>query len=332
MDLSVVLCTWNRSKTLAIVLASLEASLAPGSFNWEILVVDNNSTDDTRGICDSFVKRNPDRFRYLFEERQGKSFALNTGVRNARGGIVAFTDDDVTVDPNWVAQIYATFQNYECAGVAGRIVALWTCKQPSWIDLDGPYHHDAYGAIVRFEKGDRPHELSCTAAGANFAFRRGMFEKYGLFRLDLSGNHADSRRPGDLLGGEDTEFCRRLLNAGEKLIYAPKAVVHHPVELHRLKKKYLRTFAFNYGRYGVRLSGIPDHATYYLGVPRYMFPIAAKFLLKWATSFEPKRRFYYRLELSMTFGQMKEARIFRQNRRAQQTTAEVESGSSAHAE
>jgi glycosyltransferase involved in cell wall biosynthesis len=319
MDISVIVCTWNRSQTLAGVLESLAASVVPSSIEWEVVVVDNHSSDDTRTVCESFLERHPGRFRYLYEEQQGKSYALNAGIRHARGEILAFTDDDVTVDPHWVAQIYETFQQFDCAGVAGRIVALWTCQQPSWIDLDGPYRHEAYGGIVRFEKGDVPCELNCTAAGANFAFRKAMFEKYGLFRLDLSGNHADSRRTGDLLGGEDTEFCRRLLNAGEKLMYAPAAVVHHPVEHYRLNKQYLRAFAFNYGRYTVRLGGIPDGAKCYFGVPRYMFPIVLKFLAQWVASYGAKRRFFYRLQVSTTFGQMTEGRRWIQARRAQCT-------------
>lgn len=332
MDISVIICTWNRSKTLATALASLESSVVPPGIAWEVLVVDNNSTDDTRKVCALFQERTSGRFRYLFEERQGKSFALNAGVRHAQGGILAFTDDDVTVDPYWLSEIYAMFKGCDCGGVAGRIVARWTCRQPSWIDLDGPYRHEAYAGIVRFEKGDLPQELSFPAFGANLAFKRSIVQKYGPFRTDLgrtiryfvSENPGESRQLNDLAVGEDTEYCRRLLSAGEKLIYAPRAVVHHPVEKHRLRKSYFGTFAFNYGRYTVRLGGIPDDATYYLGVPRYMFPIAAKCFFKWVTSFEPKRRFYYRLELSMAFGQIKEARILRQNRRSQRTAEEVD--------
>jgi GT2 family glycosyltransferase len=270
--------------------------------------VDNNSTDQTRAVVESFSVRRPDRFRYIFEGRQGKSNALNAGIQNARGEILALTDDDVTVHPDWVAQIWEAFQEFDCSGVGGRIVPVWSCPQPAWIDFDGPFRHVAFGGIVRFEKGDTPVQLTGTATGANMAFKRSVVEKHGLFRSDLSGNHADRRRLGDLLGGEDTEYCQRVLNAGEKLYYAPKAIVYHPVEEHRLQKKYLQSFAFSYGRYIMRLGGLPQYTKCYFGVPRYLFPVALKFVGKWISSFEIKRRFFYKLEFYETLGRMAEGK------------------------
>lgn len=308
MDVTVIICTWNRSKSLAKVLASLEASVVPPQIQWEVLVVDNNSKDHTHDVCETFIARNPGRFRYLFAAQQGKSNALNAGIQNAAGEILAFTDDDVTVDEHWVAEIYDAFQKHDCAAVAGRIIAQWNCKQPAWIDLDGPFRHVAFGAIVRFEKGDAPCLLKETAAGANMALKRTVVDKYGLFRADLSGNHADRRRLGELLGGEDTEYCRRLLNAGERLMYAPQAKVSHPVEEHRLEKGYLQRFAFYYGRYATRMGGIPEIVKCYFGIPRYLFPVALKNFAKWATSFRVKRRFFYRLELFHNFGEMIEGK------------------------
>jgi glucosyl-dolichyl phosphate glucuronosyltransferase len=325
MHISVIICTWNRSYALSKTLASIDDSVVPSGIEWEVLVVDNNSTDNTRAVCQSFMQRAPRRFRYFFEQQQGKSFALNLGIRQSQGDILAFTDDDVTVHPHWLHQIYEAFQKYGCAGIAGKIVAVWTCKQPSWIDLDGPYHHDALGGIVRFDKGNVPLALDCTAAGANLAFKKSVFEKHGTFRVDLSGNHADSRRAGNLLGGEDTELCRRILNAGEKLIYIPQAIVYHPVEKHRVDKKYLTRFAFNYGRFMTRLSGVPDGAKCYFGIPRYMFPVALKFFANWITSFDAKRRFYYRLQFSSMLGQMKEGRQWVQVRQAEHAVQELDS-------
>ena len=308
MDLSVIICTWNRSKTLPGVLASLEKCVVPPEIQWEVVIVDNNSTDDTRGVCQSFADRYPDRFRYLFEPRQGKAFALNAGLQAAQGNILALTDDDVTVHEVWISEILNMFRTFACAGIAGRVVPVWNCSQPSWIEFDGPYHHPAFGGIVRFEKGDSPFRLNCTAAGANLAFRREIVEKYGAFRTDLSGNHADLRRPSELLGGEDTEYCRRILNAGESIMYAPRAVVFHPVEQRRVEKKYLETFALNYGKYIARMDGVPQDAICYFGFPRYFFPLALKFLAKSVLSFQEKRRFFFSLEFYHVIGQMLESK------------------------
>lgn len=308
MDLSVVICTWNRSKTLPGVLASLEKCVVPPAIQWEVVIVDNNSTDDTRNVCQAFVNKHPGTFRYIFEARQGKSFAQNTGIQNASGEIIALTDDDVAVDSNWIAELHKAFLEHDCAGIGGRIIPRWTCPKPDWLGLDTRWHHPAYGAIVRFEKGDSPFVLDVTAVGANLAFRRSVFAKHGFFRTDLSGNHADHRRLGDLLGGEDTEYCRRIMNAGEKIVYAPRAVVHHPAEANRVNKKYLQTFAFHYGRYICRIHGVPEEARCIFGIPRYMYPWVLTNCVKWVFAFDPRRRAYYRMETWFTFGEMAEGK------------------------
>src|SRR5215469_1547003 len=98
MDITVVLCTFNRCERLRKALESIAASVVPQGVTWEVLIVDNNSTDRTMSAVKEFLKRDPERFRYLFEARQGKSYALNSGLKEARGDVVAFVDDDVTVE------------------------------------------------------------------------------------------------------------------------------------------------------------------------------------------------------------------------------------------
>jgi glycosyltransferase involved in cell wall biosynthesis len=314
---SIIICTWNRAQSLAATLASLEASMVPSDIEWEVLVVDNNSTDGTRTVCESFVAKNPQRFRYLLEKQQGKSFALNSGIQQVRGDVLVLTDDDVTVHPHWISETVAIFRAYDCAGVGGRIVPVWKCKQPGWLDFEGPYYHPAFCGVVRFEKGDSPFELKGTPFGANMAFKRSIVDRYGLFRTDLTGHHGERDRSNSLLGGEDTEYCRRLLNAGEKLIYAPKAIVYHPVEAHRVTRKYFRKFAFSSGRYITRMGGLPDHVICYFGVPRYLYRIALVSLVKWMAAFNAKRRVYFMLQLSQTFGHMVEAKNLVRARRAE---------------
>jgi GT2 family glycosyltransferase len=282
-------------------LTNLDACVVPAEITWEVLVVDNNSTDDTRAVCEYFIEKNRERFRYLFEGKQGKTNALNAGIREARGEILALTDDDVIVDPHWVAEIYTAFQEYDCSAVGGRIIPRWTCKKPAWIEFNGPFRHPAYGGIVNFDKGDQAFELTATAVGANMGLRKSIFKKYGPYRPDLN-------RVTDLLGGEDTEYCFRLRHAGERIMYAPRAVVYHPVEKYRTSRKYLRSFAFHYGRWLVRIDGVPENAKCYFGVPRYLFPTAAGFFAKWIVSATAKRRSFYKLQVWQTLGQMVEAK------------------------
>jgi glucosyl-dolichyl phosphate glucuronosyltransferase len=301
MDLTVIICTWNRAESLRKALATLQASIVPANIEWEVLVVDNNSTDSTKAVCGSFIQIEPRRFRYLFEGKQGKTNALNAAFKQAAGHIFALTDDDVTVDPHWIANIYYTIQKFNCAAVGGRIIPIWNCPKPAWITFEGPYRHPAYGGIVNFDKGNSACELTATAVGANMALRKSSVEKYGPYRTDLN-------RINDLLGGEDTEYCRRLMHAGEKLIYAPDAVVYHPVEKFRTTRKYMQSFAFHYGRWMVRVEGVPGRIRCWFGVPRYLFPIALECLAKWIFSIGRQKRAFYRLELFSTFGKMMESK------------------------
>ena len=98
VDITVILCTYNRCEELAGALQSIALSQVASSVTWEVLVVDNNSTDQTRSIVENFCRQYPGHFRYLFEAQPGKSYALNAGIANASGEVLAFVDDDVTVE------------------------------------------------------------------------------------------------------------------------------------------------------------------------------------------------------------------------------------------
>src|ERR1700688_727241 len=169
MRLSVVICTWNRAESLQKTLESIENCRVPNGTGWEVLIVDNNSTDTTSVVCQSFLHRNPERYRYLLEKRQGKSFALNTGIENARGEVIAFTDDDVLVDADWLFALLNAFDKYDCVGVAGKIVPVWNSPKPDWFTLDGPYR--LMLAIVEYNLGDQNQtcQIENPPYGANLA-------------------------------------------------------------------------------------------------------------------------------------------------------------------
>lgn len=303
MLFSLIICTWNRQASLSEVLCTLEACHPPVGTQWEILLVDNNSSDDTRLVCETFARKYPSLVRYVFEPRQGKSNALNTAIREARGEILAFTDDDVKIHPDWLTELLDAFQRFDCMGVAGRIVAVWESPKPKWFAEDGPYALMA--AIVRYECGDEPCEVKVPPFGANFAFRRKAFEQFGEFRTDLGPNSKT------LMKGEDTEFCARLLSAGQKIVYAPKAIIYHPVESKRMKKGYFEDWYFDYGRALVLRNGVPFHVRRILGIPRYQFPLLLQNLCSWVFAYDPIRRFHYKLVVLQLLGEMAEARRVR---------------------
>jgi glycosyltransferase involved in cell wall biosynthesis len=305
MNITVILCTYNRCQSLATALESVAASTLSASNDWEVLVVDNNSRDNTRGTIEDFCRRYPGRFRYVFEPRPGKSNALNSGIKEARGQILAFTDDDVVVDPNWLQNLTSAMKDGEWIGVAGRIVPLNAFSPPRWLPLEGQYN--IRGMLALFDLGDLPCDCDQPPFGANMAFRRTAFQKHGGFRTDLGP------MPGSEIRGEDTEFGHRLMASGERLRYAPSAVVHHHIPENRLKKAYFLAFWFDHGRAAIRLIGDRPNV---LGIPRdYIAVLRMAALLvertfRWLVTLNPQRRFYRQGVVWMTAGKITE--IYRQ--------------------
>jgi len=302
MNISVILCTYNRAASLAKALESVTLSELPNSVTWEVLVVDNNSRDQTHQVVEEFCLRYPGRFRYLFESRQGKSHALNAGIREARGDILAFVDDDVTVEPTWLRTLTSPLQKSEWAGSGGRIQLDRALSPPRWLALDGPY--SLGGVLVLFDRGDNPRELDWAPYGTNMAFRKAMFERYGGFRTDLGPN------PGTEIRGEDVEFGRRLMSAGERLRYEPRAIVYHCVPENRLHKEYFLAWYFDFGRALARewgrggdIWGIPRP---YLGILREATTTMVKLSLRWMLALKPQQRFFYKALVWREAGQIVE--------------------------
>jgi glucosyl-dolichyl phosphate glucuronosyltransferase len=309
MSITVILCTYNRCESLATALNSAAALQLPCSVEWEVLVVDNNSSDQTRDLVEEFCRRYSDRFRYLFEPQQGLSHARNAGIRGARGDIIAFMDDDVTVEPTWLQNLTATLHDGHWAGAGGRIVPAWNCLPPRWLPLG-----DRYGLapLAIFDLGTEPGQLAEAPFGANMAFRRAMFEKYGLFRTDLG------RCASTMISNEDTEFGGRLLDGGERLIYEPSAIVYHPVPENRVQKKYFLAWSFGKGRADIRQFGARRDTRYQCwGIPLYMFRNLVVRTLRWMVAVEPGLRFSRKLKVWAKAGEIFEC--YRQSRESKIT-------------
>ncbi len=296
---SVVLITYNRSESLDRTLATLAAADASDRFAWELIVVDNNSTDDTRGVVERFAAAHRFPVIYLFEPVQGQSFAKNAGIEKARGEFVVFTDDDVAVEPAWLVRLVERLESSGCAGAGGRILPAWNCPRPDWYTSSGPFR--LQGVLVEFDRGDEAKRLTAAPFGANMAFRREVFARHGTFRTDLG------RRGGNLLGGEDSEFCSRLIKAGESMIYAPDAVVYHPVQPERVTKSYFQEWYFQFGRASMRIEGVAEGTVCYWGVPRYLVRQWLANVARWLFVAGSARRFYYKLQACANAGTMVEA-------------------------
>ncbi len=303
MQLTVILCTYNRCQSLARALDSLAVSILPETIEWEVLVVDNNSSDKTEAVVKDFSRRYPTRFRYMFEPQQGKSYALNAGICEARGNILVFVDDDVTVAPEWLRNLSSALHDSQWAGCGGRILPERGFVPPPWLALDGPYN--LVGALCAyFDPGDVSDELKHPPFGANMAFRKEMFARYGNFRTDLGPF------PNNKIGFEDTEFGRRLMAAGERLRYIPTAVVYHEVPGYRVRKEFLLTWWFDFGRGSVRETGKRPGTWEILKILGRTFLTS----LQWLLSFDSQRRFYRKCRIWYAAGKI--AEVFQQARSA----------------
>jgi glucosyl-dolichyl phosphate glucuronosyltransferase len=264
-------------------LDSVAASKLPSSIEWEVLVVDNNSSDETGAVVEDFCCRYPGRIRYLMEPQQGLCYARNAGVREAHGRVLAFMDDDVTVDPSWVWNLTSGLVGGEWAGAGGRIFPLWTRSIPNWLSTDGPR---ALAPYVAFDLGSEAGLLTEPPFGANMAFQKKMFEKYGGFRTDLD------RCGSNMVSNGDTEFGRRLLTRGERLRYEPSAVVSHPVTENRAQKEYLLAWEFGKGQGDIRELGLVCGTKWFIcGIPLYMLRRIIASALRWMVKITPSRRF-----------------------------------------
>lgn len=291
MKISVILCTMNRAESLAKALNSLAGSVLPEAVEWEVLVVDNNSSDATPGVAESFCRRDPDHFKYTLEARPGKVHALNRGIRESSGDVLAFTDDDVIVDPKWIQNLTAKLNDGSWIGAGGRILPEREFLPPRWLPVGQRY---ALAPLTIFDPGLPPGPLHDAPFGANMAFQRRAFEQYGGFRSDLGPGLGR----GTPQKSEDTEFGHRLLDAGEKLLYQPTAVVYHNLPASRLNKKYFLNWWFDKARADIRAFGIPRHARWSIaGVPVVLFRRVMVWAVRWITTVNPARRFECKLQV-----------------------------------
>lgn len=326
MNITVILCTYNRSESLARALESVSASVLPASVEWEVLVVDNNSPDRTRDVIEEYCARYPGRFRYLFEGKQGKSNALNSAIRNARGNILAFMDDDVLVAPDWLQNLTAPLASGEFGGAGGRILSQQSFDLPDWLDLDGEY--GVGGMLALFDHGDEGFELKTPPFGTNMAFPAEIFAQLGDFRTDMGPC------PGSELRNEDMEFGRRVMAAGKKLWYVPDAVVYHAIPPSRISQDYLLRFWYDHGRALIREIGPRPNILgviprWCLTIPKICVVTLPQRVFKWLVATDPKRRFFFKGFVWMTLGQIAELPRVRQ---AGKRSASRHVGLAAHSE
>ncbi len=262
VDLSVAVCTYNRADRLARALETIHQARLPDGCRWELLLVDNRSTDRTVEVARAWSDRLP--LRYLYEAEPGLSAARNRALAEACGRLIVFTDDDVEVDAGWLTAMMDARRRWPSAAyLAGRILPAYERPRPSW--LTDACESLLAGVVIKFSPPCEPGPLAPDdprPMGANLAFDTDILRTVGGFRTDLGRNGAS------LVGGEEVAVLAELERRGHRGVYVPDAIVHHHTPADRLRPRFLRRYFAAVGVAAVRMGHIPSATR--LGPPLWM--------------------------------------------------------------
>jgi glycosyltransferase involved in cell wall biosynthesis len=239
MHVTVAICTWNRAPLLHQTLEHLRGLEIPGDVDWQVLVVNNNCTDDTDKVLACHERQLP--LRRLFEPTPGKSHALNSAIDWLDTELILWTDDDVLAAPNWLSSYVATARQYpEASFFGGPIDAWFEHHPPAWLT-------ESWSRVVAAYALRECNDRSCEVRedylpfGANFGVRLAAQRKYP-YDTQLG-------RVGEgQVRGEETDVIQRMMADGHRGVWSPEARVRHFIPGSRLTESYLRGFYYGIGR------------------------------------------------------------------------------------
>lgn len=253
--------------------------------DWEVLIVDNGSTDSTREIITEFIQNRHPHFHYVFEPTPGKTYALNTGIQRANGEILAFTDDDALVEPDWLAAIINAFERYNSDGIGGKVLPIWEAQPPAWLT------EEFFNVLALLDYGESSFQLDWQKTprmlyGVNYAFRKSLFMRIGGFNTVLGSR------------GEDQELFDRLAMINAQIFYDPAIIVKHIIPADRMSRSYYINWHRASGQARAKL--IAPQGNSLLGIPLFTIRngliMLGKFIVS-ITAFNWKTAFKYRLQV-----------------------------------
>jgi len=228
VQISVIIPTFNRAEILGRALDSVRAQTFPPE-GYEIIVVDNGCTDDTQELVSKIAENNTrgPALRYVQEDRRGIFLAYHAGINAARGQFLAFLDDDATADTGWLAALLDAYSDSQVGCVGGKILPIWEAEPPIWVRTYG------YGYFGGLDLGDDTLELKFPGVyNSNLFIPKCVLLQVGGFNPDSLGDF--------WLGDGEIGLQWKLLLAGWKIIYTPKAVVWHHIPANRMTLNYLK--------------------------------------------------------------------------------------------
>jgi glycosyltransferase involved in cell wall biosynthesis len=240
INISVIICSYNREAYIKDAMISLLEQDFPKD-NFEAIVVDNNSIDNTEQVCKKFIEDHPGaNFYYLTEKQQGSSPARNKGATVAKGELLIFMDDDAIAEKDFLKNTWKFYaENKTIQGFGGRIIPRYIPSEPNWMSkyvsaLVGNFNYA--DTEVEFEPNKYPLE-------SNMAVTKTAFDEVGGFNTALPGVKGKLR-----ITGEGKDFYFRVKEKGHRIFYVPGMVVHHVVEVEKLTSEYLYRVASGIGR------------------------------------------------------------------------------------
>jgi glycosyltransferase involved in cell wall biosynthesis len=287
MDVTILVCTWNRAALLEQTLDGFTRLHRPEGATWELLVVDNGSTDDTQEVLSRWSRQLP--LRVELEPEPGKSHALNRGVDAARGTYVLCTDDDVLVEPSWLSAFVEGVRRHPHASVFGGRIVPWFPVSPD-PDLVAAFPALGHGfCALEHDLPEGPLPPERGIFGANLALRTSVAR---TFRFD--GKFGPKH--GEQVVGEERDVVTRCREAGHRPIWLPHMVVRHYVAPERMTLEYLVRYYHDWAVTVVRREGVPDGPRLF-GAPRWAFSSLLRNRCKAAAARLTGRRLDYLLAL-----------------------------------
>ena len=231
LKISAVICSYNRSRFIIQAVDSIFSQDFDKS-RYEVIVVDNNSTEDVLGVLQQYQQQHPDyNFRYFTEPQQGVAHTRTRCAQEAKGEIIAYLDDDSEAQSGWLSSIASFFdQHPQVYSVGGKIVPYFLTDIPDW------YSKYFFGLVGNFDLGNQTKQLTGEKypCGANMAFRKKVFDEIGYFNALLG------RSGTGLLATEEKDIYKRVLAAGHEVYYLPHVWVKHAVEANKFDADYVR--------------------------------------------------------------------------------------------
>lgn len=284
--ISIIICTYNRDKFLYDALQHVAVNNFPTE-NYEIVLINNNSTDNTESECQRFEKNFPQiNFRYFVETKQGLSHARNRGIDESRGDILVFLDDDSFVKSDYLEKLQQNLSRHpEAMAFGGKISPLFESGEtPKWLCKW------TYSWVSAIDKGNEviPFEGNSYPIGANMGFRKSCIAECGNFNPELG------RTKKNMMGGEEKDIFNRLKEKQMPILYFPDIQVEHVIPPQRTTKDYIIRMGEGIGMSErLRCLNIGKSALY----KRYFSE-----LIKWGASVV--LWFYYLVQLRPVVGNM----------------------------